>query len=69
MVFPKFRLICSYFVLVTIITFDLALENGWFWGKNLYFDTQIREYHILLTDGTTNYVAAEEFDGIDLILL
>ena len=68
-VFPNFRLICSFFVLVTIIIFDLALENGWFEGKILYFNTQIREYHILFTDGTTDYVAAEDFDGIDLILL
>ena len=30
------------------------------------FNTQIREYHILFTGGTTDYVAAE---GIDLILL
>ena len=44
-------------------------ENGWFEGKILYFNTQIREYHILFTDGTTDYVAAEDFDGIDLILL
>ena len=26
-------------------------------------------YHILFIDGTTNYVIAEEFNGIDLILL
>ena len=52
---------------MTIITFDLALENGWFEGKILYFNTQIREYHILFTDGTTDYVAAEDFDGIELI--
>ena len=32
------------------------------------FNTQIRKYHILLTDGTTGYLAAEDFDGIDLIL-
>ena len=42
---------------------------GWFEGKNLYFNTQIRAYHVLFTDGTTDYVAAEDFDGIDLILL
>ena len=42
---------------------------GWFEGKNLYFNTQICVYHILFTDGTTDYVAAEDFDGIDLILL
>ena len=52
---------------MTIIIFDLALENGWFEGKTLNFNTQIREYHILFTDETTDYVAAEEFDGIDLI--
>ena len=33
------------------------------------FNTQIHEYHILFTDVTTNYVAAEDFDGTDLILL
>ena len=54
---------------MTIIIFDLALENGWFEGKNVYFNTQIREYHILFTDGTIDHVAAEDFDGIDLILL
>ena len=53
---------------MTIIIFDLALENGWFEGKTLYFNTQIRKYHILFTDRTTDYVVAEDFDGIDLIL-
>ena len=42
---------------------------GLFEGKFLYFNTQICVYHFLFTDGTTNYVAAEDFDGIDFILL
>ena len=42
---------------------------GWFEGKFLYFNIQIHVYHFLFTDGTTNYVTAEDFDGIDLILL
>ena len=42
---------------------------GWFEGKTLYFNTQIRVYHILFTDGTAGYVADEDFDDIDLILL
>ena len=54
---------------MTIIIYDLALESGWFEGKILYFNTQIRGYHILFTDGTTDYVATEDFDGMDLILL
>ena len=41
----------------------------WFEGKMLYFNTQIRVYHILFTDRTTDYVPAEDSDGIDLILL
>ena len=40
----------------------------WFEGKILYFNTQIRVYHILFTDGGTDYVAAEDFDGADFIL-
>ena len=52
---------------MTIIIFDLPLENGWFKEKILYFNTQICEYHISFTDGSTDYVAAEDFDGIDLI--
>ena len=44
-------------------------ENGWFQGKILYFNTQICEYYILVTDGTTDCVTAEDVDGIDLILL
>ena len=51
---------------MTIIIFVLALKNGWFEEKNVYFNTQIREYHILFTVGATDYVAAEDFDGIDL---
>ena len=43
--------------------------NGRFEGKTLCLNTQIRVYHILFTDGTTDYVAAEDFDDIDLILL
>ena len=39
-VFPNFRLICPYFVLVTIIIFDLALENGLFEGKMVYFNSR-----------------------------
>ena len=42
---------------------------GWFKGNILYFNTQIRAYHILFTDKTTDCVAAGDFDGIDLILL
>ena len=42
---------------------------GWLGWNILYFNTQIRVYHILFTDGTTDYVAAEDFDGIDLILM
>ena len=42
---------------------------GWFEGKILYFNTQIRVYYILITDGIRDYVAAEDFDCIDLILL
>ena len=42
---------------------------GWFEGNILYFNTQICVYHILFTDGTTEYVAAEVFHGRDLILL
>ena len=42
---------------------------GWFEGKVLYFHTQIRAYHILCTGRTTDSIEAEDFDGIDLILL
>ena len=51
---------------MTIIIFDLALEKGWFEGKILYFNTKIGACHILFTAGTTDYVAAEDFDSIDL---
>ena len=34
---------------------------GWFYGKICYFNTQTRVYHILFTDETTDYVAAEDF--------
>ena len=43
--------------------------DGWFEGKTLFINTQIRVHHILFDNGTTDYVAAEDFDGIDLILL
>ena len=42
---------------------------GWFEEKSLYFNYQIRVYHILFTEGTNDYAAAEDFDGIDLTLL
>ena len=42
---------------------------GWFEGKAFYFNTQIRVYQILFTGWTTDSVEAEDFDGIDLILL
>ena len=42
---------------------------GWFEEKILYFDTPIRWYHILFTGGTTDFIAAEDFDGINLIVL
>ena len=41
------------------------ISYGWFEGKILYFNTQIRVYHSLFTDGTTGCVAVEDFDGID----
>ena len=34
---------------------------GWFGGEVLYFNNQIRVYHVLFTDGTTGYAAAEDF--------
>ena len=64
---------------MAIIILDLALHiwiytsklsiSGWFEGKILYFNTQNCVDHILFTDGTTDYVADEDFDSIDLILL
>ena len=45
------------------------IYNGWFEGKILYFNTEIRVYDILFTDRATDYVATEDFDGTDLILL
>ena len=42
---------------------------GWFEENILYFNTQIHVYQILFTDRITDYVAAEDFDSIDLILL
>ena len=75
-VFPNISHICCYFIFVAIILFDLALHicilhicSGKFQGKIVYLNTQIRVYHLLFTDGTTDYVAAEDFDGTDLILL
>ena len=41
----------------------------WFERKILYFNTQIRVYHILSAGVTTDYIAANDFDGRDLILL
>ena len=40
----------------------------WFEVRILYFNIQIRVYHNLFTDGTTDYVVAEDFDGTNLIL-
>ena len=42
---------------------------GWFVGKILHFNTQIRVCHFLFTEGTIEYIAAEDFDDIKLILL
>ena len=42
---------------------------GWFEKKTLYFNTQIRIYHIWFTDRTAGHVAAEYFDDIYLISL
>ena len=42
---------------------------GWFEGNISYFNNEIGLCHILFTDGTTVYVAAEGFGGTDLILL
>ena len=42
---------------------------SWLEEKKLYFNTQIRVYHLLFTTGTTDYVAVEDLDDLDLILL
>ena len=47
----------------------LLAGYGWFEGKMSYCNTQIRVYHILFTNGTTDYFAAEDVDGIGLTLL
>ena len=70
------------FVLATIIIFDLELHiciliihTEFFWlvmaglKENLYTLIHKFVYRIFFTNGTTNYVAAEDFDDIDLILL
>ena len=36
--------------------------------KFLHFNTHTRLHHILFTDRPTDYVSAEDFDGVDLIL-
>ena len=42
---------------------------GWFEGKFLWFNNQIRVHHILFTGRTTDYVTAKDLDSIDLVLL
>ena len=42
---------------------------GWFEGNILHFNTQVPVCHNLFTGKTTNYLAAEDFDGTDLISL
>ena len=79
-VFPSFRLICSYFVFVTIIILDLTLHicifiihAEYFWLvmtglKEIFYALMLRFVYItfsLLTE--LAYVPAEDFDGIDLI--
>ena len=68
---------------MTIIIFDLALyvcifiiHAEYFWlvmaglkEKFLTLILKICVYHILFTGGTTDSVEAEDFDGVDLILL
>ena len=41
-------------------------DYSWFEEKILHFNTQICAYHIVFTDKTTDYAAAEDFDDIDL---
>ena len=64
----------SFYLALHICIFIIHAEYfwlviGWFEEKILCFNIQIRLCHILFTDETTNYIAAEDFDGIDLILL
>ena len=65
-----FRLICSYFVLATTVKIIRGLyESGWSEGEIMYYNNELGEYHIFFNDGTSDFVKAEDTDGVELVLL
>ena len=44
-------------------------ENGWFIGKIKYFNTVLCEYKVDFSDGTSDYLAIQDIDGIEVILV
>ena len=41
-------------------------EDGWFEGEIMHFNTELQEYLISFNDGTADYAATEDFNGVDL---
>ena len=56
-----------YIILAECFWLIIAGFKKKYYGKTLYFNTRV--YHILFTEVTTDYVASEDFDDIDLILV
>ena len=44
----------------------MLYEDGWFEGEIMYFNTELQEYLISFNDGTADYAATEDFNGVDL---
>ena len=48
---------------MTIMTFDLEYCKT---RQIMYFNTELQEYLISFNDGTADYAATEDFNGVDL---
>ena len=43
-------------------------ENGWFTGNVVYFNKELQEFRVEYADGTSDYLATDDFDGVEVIL-
>ena len=44
-------------------------ENGWFVGNIEYGNKRVGKYRITYTDDSEDYIAADEIDGVEVVLL
>ena len=47
----------------------MLYDNGWFVGNILYFNTTLKEYKVIYDDETSDFVAENDIDDVEVIVI